>query len=146
MAKPATIKGTEVYIKIGNGADPEVFTHPCLINTQRGIQFQSNGTDVEVPDCDDPSAPAWTDHEKTGLSATITGAGKLDTTSILTYDTWFRGNDAKNVQVWCAAKGYWQGGYKLTDFQVTGDRNGDKAEVSLSLKSHGVVQPYSPQE
>ena len=37
------------------------------------------------------------------------------------------------------------GGYKLTDFQVTGDRNGDKAEVSLSLKSHGMIAPWNPQ-
>lgn len=139
MAKPATIRGTQLYVKIGDGADPEVFTHPCLINTQRGIQFQSNGQDVEIPDCALPDDPAWTDHEKMGLSATITGAGKLDTADIDDYTAWFASNDAKNVQVWLNAVGKWSGAFKLTDFQVTGDRNGDKAEVSLTLKSHGAV-------
>jgi hypothetical protein len=42
MTAITTLRGTQLYIKVGNGADPEVFAHPCLINTKRGIKFTSS--------------------------------------------------------------------------------------------------------
>lgn len=144
MAPPSTIRGTQLYIKVGDGESPETFAHPCLINTQRGIQFTSNGQNIAIPDCAAPDDPAWTEHEKSDLTATITGAGILDTAAIAEYDAWFRSNDAKNVQVWVNTFGHWPGAFKLTDFQVTGDRGGGKAEVSLTLTSHGEVEAFVP--
>lgn len=140
--KPNTIQATQLFIKIGNGGSPETFHHPCIINTSRGIQFQSNGQDIAIPDCDDPEALAWTDHQKMELSATISGAGLLDTESIDTWDAWFMGNDAKNIQVWLNTKGHWTGAFKLTDWQVSGSGRGALGEATLTLKSHGAVSPY----
>lgn len=142
MAQPITIKATQLFIKIGNGASPETFSHPCLINTSRGIQFQSNGQDVAVPDCNDPEALAWTDHTKMELSATISGAGLLDTENIDTFDAWFSTDTAKNIQVWLNTHGHWTGAFKLTDWQVNGSGRGAKAEATLTLKSSGIVGPY----
>lgn len=136
------IKGTQLYIKIGNGADPEVFAHPCLINTKRGIQFQSQANKIIVPDCDNPDDPAWTEVIKDQLSATISGAGTLDMTDVATYDTWYRGSDAKNVQVWLGTVGYWQGAFQLTNLQVNGDRNAN-ADVSLTLESDGAMSAFT---
>ena len=136
-----TIRGTQLYIKIGNGASPEVFTHPCLINTKRGIQFQSSANKVIVPDCDNPDDPAWTQVVKDALNASITGSGVLDTTDIAFYNDWYDSPDAKNVQVWLGAKGYWQGAFQLINFQITGDRNVN-ADVTLTLESHGPVAAF----
>jgi hypothetical protein len=143
MAQPTTIRGSQLLIKVGDGASPEVFAHPCLINTERGIQFQSQGSDVVVPDCDNPEDPAWLEHVKDGMSATITGAGTLNVTDVADFDTWFRSADAQNVQVWLGAHGHWQAAFHLTEFQVTGTR-AEKAQCTISLRSEGIVPAYIP--
>ncbi len=145
MTLLATLRGTQLYIKVGNGMSPETFAHPCLINTTRGIQFQSNGQDIPVQDCADPEAISWTEHEKTELSATINGAGQLDNVlaTIEFYDAWFRSADSRNVQVWTGTVGKWAGAFHLTDWSVTSGGRGTKAEVSLTLKSDGVVAAFA---
>jgi predicted secreted protein len=143
MAAISTIRGSQLLIKVGNGASPEVFSHPCLINTARGIQFQSNNNKIITPDCDNPDDPAWTEVVKDGLSATITGAGTLDTASVAAYDTWYVSPLSKNVQVWLGAVGHWPGAFLLTQWGITGDR-GNKAQVSLTLESDGALGAYIP--
>lgn len=139
QAKP--IRGTALYIKVGDGSSPEEFTHPCLINTKRGIQFQSSTNKIIVPDCENPDDPAWTEAIKDSLGATISGAGTLDTPSVAMFDAWFRSPDTKNVEVWLGQMGHWPGAYHLTNFEVTGDR-GALAEVSLTLESSGLIAPF----
>lgn len=143
MAKPDTIKGTQLYIKISDGASPEVFTHPCLINSDRGVTFRSNTNDIVVPDCDNPDDPAWRELVKDALSAGVTGAGVLDNklATIQSYTAWWKSDDAKNVQVWLGTLGYWQAPFKLTEWEVTGARN-DKAQVSITLESDGEVADF----
>lgn len=137
MTAVPTMKGTQLRIMIESQDTPNVFVHPCLINTQRGIQWTSTGNDEEIPDCDDPDAMAWTQHTKTGASGTITGAGKLDKTAVEDFFDWFNSDDARNVKIDVADVGAWEGQWKLTDFQITGDR-GQVAEATITLKSHGV--------
>lgn len=138
------VRGTQLYIKVGNGATPEVFAHPCLINTKRGIKFSSSTNKAIIPDCDNPDDPAWTEAIKDALSAAIDGAGKLDATAVPTFDAWFRSPNAKNVQVWLGTKGYWQGAFQLTGWEISGDRN-DYAEASITLESAGVLGAWTPQ-
>lgn len=142
MAQPSTER--IIYVKIGDGASPEVFTHSCLINTSRGLQMQSNGQDVNVPDCSDPTSPAWRDHLKTGLSATISGSGRLDTAAIALFDAWWRADTAKNVQVWVNTHGYWLGAFKCTNFQIEGDpQSGEYITAQVTLESHGALGTYT---
>jgi predicted secreted protein len=144
MTQPTTLKGTQLFIKIGDGGDPESFAHHCLINADRGITFRSNTNDVVVPDCDNPDDPAWRELVKDALSVGVTGAGTLDNklTTIQTYTTWVTSDDAKNLQVWLGTVGYWSGAFKLTEFAITGAR-GNKAQVSLTLESDGVVSDFT---
>jgi predicted secreted protein len=142
MAKAETIRGTALYIKVGDGASPEVFTHPCLINTKRGIQFTSSTNKIITPDCENPDDPAWTEAIKDSLGATVSGAGTLDVASVADFDEWFRSPDTKNVQVWLGTKGHWDGAFNLTNFEVSGDRGG-LAEVTLTLESSGEVAIFT---
>jgi predicted secreted protein len=144
MATPTTLRGTQLYIKIGDGASPETFTHPCTINAERGIVFRSTTNDIIVPDCTNPDDPAWRELVKDALSAGITGSGILDATLsvIQSWDTWFRGDDGKNVQVWLGNIGYWQGSFKLTEWNPQGDRN-NKITTPITLESDGVVDPFT---
>jgi len=131
-----TMKGTQLRIMIESQETPGSFVHPCLINTQRGIQWTSTGNDEEIPFCDDPDAMAWTQHTKTGASGTITGAGKLNVDDVGDFFDWFNSDDARNVKIDVGSIGRWDGQWKLTDFQITGDR-GQVAEANVTLKSHG---------
>lgn len=144
MTAIAKLKGTALYIKVGNAASPEVFAHPCLINAKRGIKFTSNTNKIIMPDCTNPDDPAWNEAIKDGLSASIDGAGKLDNVlaTIQFYDTWFRAGDPKNVQVWLGTVGRWPGAFHLTNFEISGDRN-DYAEVSLTLESTGALGVFA---
>jgi hypothetical protein len=74
----AAINSSKLLIAISNGASPEVFSHPCMINTNRGIAFTSNPTEVLIPYCPpDEDLAGWIEREGDGLSATVTGAPHL---------------------------------------------------------------------
>lgn len=141
MALVDVVNGEKLLILVGDGATPtEVFDHPCLINTDRGISFASSLTQELIPDCDNPDDPAWMTAEKDGLSATVNGAGMLDVASIETFDDWFRSGDTKNVKVKVDKTGgsTWTGAFHLSEWSISGTRK-SKATVSLTLVSSGVV-------
>ena len=140
MAAVDVINGEKILIQIGDGETVETFAHPCLINTERGIQFSSSTTQEVVPDCGDPTLPAWVSTEVDGLNATISGSGMLDVASIEEFYAWFESGANKNVKVKVDKTGgrTWTGAYKLTEFGVTGTRK-SKATCSITLVSDGAV-------
>ncbi|MBL0374035.1 phage tail protein [Rhizobium sp. KVB221] len=145
MAPVKAMNGTSLLIQIGDGATPtELFAHDCLINTDRGIQFQSETNRQTIPDCDTPDALAWQSLSMDAKSATITGAGMVHTASIPEWHEWFDSGESKNVRVLLNAVsaanggGHWAGKFKLTGWEVTGARN-EKATSSVTLESDGAV-------
>lgn len=143
MSEPTSFNGSKIMIKVGDGADPEVFTHPCLINASRGIQFSSSTIDSVIPDCADQDAPAWITREKDSLTVTITGEGIMDAGDTDDYFDWFEGAASKNVQGVVNAGGgtdeqTFEGAFHLTEFQISGERK-EKAQVSITLVSTGAI-------
>lgn len=143
MAAVKAMNGTKLLVQIGDGGTVEDFTHDCLINTDRGIAFSSETNRQVIPDCDNPDDPAWSMLNKDGLSATVTGAGMLHTSSVETWFDWFNSDDAKNIRVnvnvaGADGGGYWAFAAKLTAFEITGSRN-EKAECTVTIESDGVV-------
>ncbi len=143
MTAVKTMNGTKLLIQIGDGGSPETFTHDCLINAERSIQFSSDTNDIVVPDCDNPDSPAWKEVVVDGLQATVSGAGMLHTASVADWFAWFISGQSKNIRVnnnvaTGVGGGYWAAAFMLTAFEETGARN-DKATVSVTLASTGVV-------
>jgi predicted secreted protein len=140
MALPSVLNGEKILILVGDGASPEVFSHPCLINAERGITFGSSTNQEVVPDCDDPSAPAWVSTEVDGLNATITGGGVHDVASTEEYFDWYTSGEAKTVKVKQDRAGgsTFTGSFKLTEYAFTGNRK-NKATGSITLVSDGPV-------
>lgn len=143
MTEPTSFNGSKIAIKVGNGADPEVFTHPCLINSSRGIQFSSSTVDSLIPRCDDQDAPAWITREKDSLTVTITGEGIMDAADTDDYFDWFEGAATKNVQGVVNVGGgvneqTFEGAFHLTEMQISGERK-EKAQVSITLVSSGAI-------
>lgn len=136
MAKPTTLRFGEVIISLGNGANPEVFSAPCGL-TSKGFNGSADTNDTQVPDCDDPDAPAWKERAVTALSRDISGSGILATESLATWDDWFVSGLDKNVQV--EFGGYiWTGAYILSGFQIQADL-GDKAKITIAMQSDGEI-------
>ncbi|CDX49226.1 conserved hypothetical protein [Mesorhizobium plurifarium] len=139
MTAVPKVTGSKLLVQLGDGASPENFDHDCLINTKRGIQFTSETNETIMPDCDNPDDPAWKAVTKDGLQATISGAGMLYTASLGKWWTWFNGDIAKNIRFNVTPTGYWEGAFKLTQFEVTGDSNKDVATSNVTIVSDGAV-------
>lgn len=137
--------GSSLFIMVGDGATPtEAFAHPCLINSQRSIQFTAETAETNVPDCDDPEAIAWIEREKRALSAQISGEGSLHTPDAEIYFDWVKDEDPKNVRAkmngvtGANGGGYMAGAFHLTAFELSGTR-GEKVNCSITLLSSGAV-------
>jgi len=135
------LNGYQLLIKLGDGGSPESFAHPCTINTTRGITFSASPIETQLPYCDAPTTPSWVEREIDGKSASIAGAGVLDTDSFDVFWLWFDAGTSKNIQVMvnvdaAAGGGYWSGRALLTEFQLTGERRA-KVEFSCTILSDG---------
>lgn len=140
--KVNAFNGSELLVRIGDGASPETFTHPCIINTNRGIEFTANMTESTVPYCPpDDNLPAWVDRVGDGLSATITGAGIAHTSDIEDFSDWFVLQLTKNLQVAIASTfandGYWEGAGVLQRFAIVGPSRREKSTFDCTILSTG---------
>lgn len=131
----AAVAGEALLIKVGDGAGPEVFTAPALINAQRDLKLSTTEKAVEIPRVDTPGAPAKTVREITAIDWQLTGAGVLNSGDDKVYADWLISGAAKNVKIINSVTGglTLTGSAVLTDFQVTGNR-GDKVQVQMTLK------------
>lgn len=137
MADVGVVAGEALLVKIGDGGTPEVFTHPCLINTSRGVTFATNMTETEVPDCATPSNPAKIIRKARSIDLTVEGEGLLDATSVYAFILWWQSATAKNIQIYqnlTGANGGWviSTTALLSNFKITGER-GDYQTATLSI-------------
>lgn len=139
MAKPTTFRGTQLLIKIGDGANPEVFAFPCGLTTT-GLNRSAETSDTTVPDCADPDAPAWTEREVSTMSWEASGSGVLAAESVATWDAWHAAGEERNVQIdlgTAANDGRrYTGVALLTAYNITGER-GQKVNVEVTITGTG---------
>lgn len=144
MSQVKQYTGEKLAIQIGNGADPEVFAHDCLINTERGVSYNSQTSESYLPDCDDLDLPAARSLEVTGLSTTITGSGVMHSSSWKSFFEWWQSGTSKNVKVYENGVSVADGGgsevasYKLTSLERSGSHK-EAVTVSITLESDGPV-------
>src|SRR4051812_21297671 len=143
MAKPTTINASKMLIKLGDGATPtEVFAAACGMTT-KGINFTKDTNEVNVPDCDDPDAPAWKERAVIAMSAEISENGILDMGSLDMWQGLLESGVSGNVQVWLDVPvtdhgGHWDGKFLLTAFNVTAEQ-GNKVQAAITMQSDGPV-------
>lgn len=112
------VSGEEILVQVGDGADPEVFAHDCLINTERGITRSAQTTQQTLPNCTDPSKPDKTIRQVDSTDSIINGAGKLHESSTL---FWLQ-NVGKTLNIRVRKAGVFRvaGPYILAEFAITG--------------------------
>lgn len=137
------LKGNYADILFGDGADPEVFTQLCGINT-RGLNITyANAFEAEDYDCADPEAVAQTVREVGAQDWSITGSGLYNRSQMAALRALLG-----DTQSWRFAldepsgdsidDGYWQGPGHISSFEV-GANNGEWTQVSLTITGDGLL-------
>lgn len=139
MAQPTTLAFSKMLILVGDGVSPETFASPCGL-TSKSFDISASSNDVQVPDCDDPDAPAWTDRVVKALSGKVSGSGIMAVESFTIWRDWALGGLPKNVRIQLVGTGlgYYSGSFILDSFSLKASL-GDKVQVDVSLSSDGQI-------
>jgi hypothetical protein len=144
MAKPTTASWTKLLIMLGDGATPtEGFAAPCALTT-KGISFTADTSDQNVPDCDDPDLPSWVERVVRGLSAEVSGGGRLALENFDIWQEWWASGETKNVRVKLDVPlanngGHYAGRFVLTGFTLSGNEDDGKVGIDVTMVSDGEV-------
>lgn len=144
MAQIKSTRWSELVLKVGNGATPEVFTPLCTINTSRGITFNANTSEDTIPDCDDLQKIQFLIREKISLSVDVSGAGKTHKADVKTFVDWWASPETTNCIIVLDDADpdnviQFQGAYHLNTFTLTGDPGAPTVTSDMSLQSSGAV-------
>lgn len=131
------VLGAKVLVKVGDGAQPEVFAHPAVINTSRAITGTVNVETDELVDLADQEAIAQTARRARSIDWKIDGAGLIDDEDTLEWLQWVGAGTSKNIIV---TDGNFKisGPFILTSFSITGERT-KLVECQITLECSGPV-------
>lgn len=142
MAFTDKLKSTRVYIAMGDGADPEVFSPLCGITTKGFSQTRAT-SDTTDWDCADPEAIPITVRDVNATDWSITGSGLLHRPLLASLQEAFDTTDATNFRfVFDEAAGsevidgYYEGPGIITDLNITGT-NGEYVNIDLTISAAG---------
>ena len=141
MTKPVTVKFGKFYVRLSDGASPPTFAAPCGFTSKSFARNKTLG-EVNVPDCDDPDAPAWVERDVQSMSATITGEGVLAKEAVPAWEDAL----ASNTSIECEVEleypdgdsDVYTGFFHLESFEITGAL-GERVSVSVSMPSDGEI-------
>ncbi|TMI98479.1 MAG: phage tail protein [Alphaproteobacteria bacterium] len=136
MAQASTLRFSQFLIKLGNGANPEVFAAPCGLNS-REFNRTAATNDTNVPDCADPDAPSWLERDTTSLSSALSGSGVVADEDFDDWNDWFESGETKNLEITLGTR-TWRGPFKCTALNITGQR-GSRTTFTVSMESDGKV-------
>jgi TP901-1 family phage major tail protein len=128
-------RGKDLLIRIGDGADPEVFTSVAGL---RATTLAFNATSIDVTNSD--STDSWRELLADGVkSATLSGSGVFkDAASDAAMRGAFFNGASGNWQVVIPDFGTIQGPFRITSLQYDGPHDGE-LKLSLSLASAGAL-------
>lgn len=141
MARPVTVRFGKFYVRLSNGASPPVFAAPCGFTSKSFNRSKTLG-EVNVPDCDDPDAPAWVERDVQSMSATISGEGVLAKGAVPLWEAAL--NDIESIE--CEVEleypdgdsDIYTGFFHLESFEITGAQ-GERVNVSITMQSDGEI-------
>lgn len=139
MAKPTTLGFASFKVYINTANSPDTFVAPCGF-TQKALTLSSASSETLVPDCDDPTAPAWTEREVSSLSAQISGQGVMALESLDEWRAWWESGASRLVRVQFDTTGANNGGYyeglailSNLGFNTALNQDGNKVQLSVSI-------------
>lgn len=141
MAELDVVDYGEVLFAISDGEAVPSYEHPSAINSDKGVQFTAQFADDLIPDKTNLGGPRVIFRNAQSISFTISGAGKVDRSSVAMFLRWLASGGSKEVKVRIGEKGA-AGSVeitcpvKLTDFNVR-TQHPTSADVDITLVSDG---------
>lgn len=132
-------KGRTLLIKIGDGADPEVYSTLCGLNSKT-LTINNSEVDVTTPDCVDPDGVLWTEVLDGVKRVSVSGNGFFeDSASELRLNTVVMATPpVASLQVIVPGLGTFQGEFFVSDVEWGGESEGG-VTGSLSAASTGAI-------
>lgn len=147
MAKPVTTKGGLMRVLLGNTADPIVYTAPCGL-TSKSLTISKGLEEVNIPDCDDPTAIDWLGRDATSLSMSIEGEGVLAQAAVEAWADAAESADSLPVKIeleFPTTTWTWTGFMHLESAQFGAPSNTGRVTVNISMQSDGeMVRTSAP--
>ena len=136
MATIVPLLGHEILVQIGNGADPEVFSHPVLINTSRSLAWSADVAAEALPDASDQSLPGKMTRRLKSWDFKIDGSGLLPSTDVDTFRDWLKSGEPKNVKAQTGDLTE-TNAMICTAFNISGSDRLELVEVQITLELAG---------
>nr|WP_319250504.1 phage tail protein [uncultured Celeribacter sp.] len=141
MAKPTTAKFGKFFIRISDGGSPATFTAPCGFTSK---SFSRNKTfgETNVPDCENPDAPSWTERDVQSMTASVSGDGVLAKSAVPIWEAALASSESVECEVEIeypdGDSDIYTGYFHLESFEITGTQ-GERVNVSVSMPSDGEI-------
>lgn len=147
MAKPTTVRFGKFRVLLGDNETPVVYTAPCGF-TSKSLNLTKNLSDLNLPDCDDPDAPAWVGRDVESLSASISGEGVLASESVSVWLDAYHDVESVPVKVEIEFSSTetitYTGNMHISSLEI-GAQQGGRATLNVSMESDGeLVKTVSP--
>lgn len=143
MTAATTRRWTKLTIWPGDGATPtEDFTSKVCGLTSKSFNLTGEVSESNTIDCDDPDLPSFVERVIRSLSSEVTGAGVMAEETFAFWRDWMLSAAAKNVRIvveLAGTPGYFAGRYVLTQFELAGNQDDGKINVSVTMQSDGTV-------
>ena len=131
--------GRALLVKIGDGADPEVFTNLCGLNS-KSLTINNSSIDVTTPDCTAPEGALFTATLAGLKNVSLSGDGFFeDSVAEARMNTVAMAADNNvNMQVVVPDFGTYAGAFRIASLEFGGETEGG-VTYSISLESNGAV-------
>ena len=131
--------GRALLVKIGDGADPEVFSNLCGLNS-KSLSINNTSIDVTTPDCTTPGGVLWTETLNGLKNVSVSGDGFFeDSTAEARMNTVAMAADNQcNFEVVVPDFGTYAGAFRISSVEFGGETEGG-VTYSISLESTGAV-------
>lgn len=142
MAQPTTVKFGKFFVRLSSGSTPATFVAPCGF-TSKSFSRGKSLNSVQIPDCDDPDAPAWEARDVQSMSATISGSGVLAKAAVPTWEAALASTDSIECEVELdypdSGSDVYTGKFHIENFEITGSI-GERVQVSVTMQSDGEIE------
>ena len=131
--------GRALLLKIGDGADPVVYSNLCGLNS-KSLTLNNSSIDVTTPDCTTPEGALYTETLAGLKNASVSGDGFFeDSTAEARMNTVAMANDnSTDFQIIVPDFGTYAGVFRIASLEFGGETEGG-VTYSLSLESTGTV-------
>lgn len=131
--------GRALLVKIGDGADPVVYSNLCGLNS-KSLTLNNSSIDVTTPDCTSPEGALWTETLAGLKNVSVSGDGFFeDSTAEARMNTVAMAADnSTDFQVVVPDFGTYAGTFRISSLEFGGETEGG-VTYSLSLESTGAV-------